>query len=156
MKTTFKIGPPLQKIFLPPPPLPVKILPEIFSWWLLTLTTTLRLMLNQKWYQVSKPEMEFHIIKIIYAALPAFTNRKDNNFMRRRLYIDKTHTVLDIFRFVVFVFFEAPCMVLCSSPKHIPACRSLFLFVLLVCTRTTSGILLSDGVQPPFLSTKYR
>ena len=29
-------------------------------------------------------------------------NRKDNNFMQRRLYIDETHTALDIFRFVVF------------------------------------------------------
>ena len=33
---------------------------------------------------------------------------------------------LDIFRFAVFIFFEAPCMVLCGSPKHISACRSVF------------------------------
>ena len=28
--------------------------------------------------------------------------------------------------FGIFLFFEAPCMVLCASSKHIPACRSVF------------------------------
>ena len=40
-----------------------------FFWWLLTVTATPQLMLNRKWYQVSTPEMEFHIINITYAAL---------------------------------------------------------------------------------------
>ena len=82
-----------------PPPLPLKNLPEVFCWWLLTLTARPQLMLNRKWYQVSKPEMEFHIINIMYAALPmrAHTNRKDNIFMQRRLYIDEAHMALDIF-----------------------------------------------------------
>ena len=30
------------------------------------------------------------------------TNRKDNIFMQRQLYIDEAQTALDIFRFVVF------------------------------------------------------
>ena len=46
-----------------------KKLPDIFCWWLLTLTARPQLMLNQKWYQVSKLEMEFSMINIIYAAL---------------------------------------------------------------------------------------
>ena len=33
------------------------------------MTATPKLMLNWKWYQASKPEMEFHMIDIIYAAL---------------------------------------------------------------------------------------
>ena len=32
----------------------------------------------------------------------ALTNRKDDIFMQRRLYIDEAHTALDIFRFAVF------------------------------------------------------
>ena len=32
----------------------------------------------------------------------ALTNRKDDIFMQGRLYIDKAHTALDIFRFAVF------------------------------------------------------
>ena len=32
----------------------------------------------------------------------ARTNRKDDIFMQRRLYIDEAHTALDIFRFAVF------------------------------------------------------
>ena len=32
----------------------------------------------------------------------ARTNRKDDIFVQRRLYIDEAHTVLDIFRFAVF------------------------------------------------------
>ena len=34
----------------------------------------------------------------------AHTNRKDDIFMQRRLYIDEAHTALDIFRFAVFFF----------------------------------------------------
>ena len=46
------------------------------------------------------------------------TNRKDDIFMQRRLYIDEAHMALDIFRFavffgvevksVIFFFFECP------------------------------------------------
>ena len=32
------------------------------------------------------------------------TNRKDDIFMQRRLYIDEAHTALDIFLFAVFFF----------------------------------------------------
>ena len=39
-----------------------------FSWWLLTMTATPQLMLNQKWYKASKLEMEFHMKKIIHTA----------------------------------------------------------------------------------------
>ena len=33
----------------------------------------------------------------------ARSNKKDNIFMQRRLYIDEAHTALDIFRFAVFL-----------------------------------------------------
>ena len=33
------------------------------------------------------------------------TNKKDDIFMQRRLYIDETHTAQDIFRFAVFLVF---------------------------------------------------
>ena len=36
----------------------------------LTSTATGQLVLNGKCYQVSKPEMELHMINMIYAALP--------------------------------------------------------------------------------------
>ena len=38
----------------------------------------------------------------IYGIAHACTNRKDNIFMQRRLFIDEAHTGLDIFRFAVF------------------------------------------------------
>ena len=41
-----------------------------FVWLLLTMTATPQLMLNRKRYQASKPEMEFHMINMMYAALP--------------------------------------------------------------------------------------
>ena len=37
------------------------------------------------------------------------TNRKDNIFMQRRLYIDEAHTALDIFHFAVFLFKDIQC-----------------------------------------------
>ena len=48
---------------------PLKKLPEIFLW-LFSITAKPQLMLNRKWYQASKQEMEFHMINIIYVALP--------------------------------------------------------------------------------------
>ena len=33
------------------------------------MTATPQLMINRKWYQASEPEMEFHMINMIYAAL---------------------------------------------------------------------------------------
>ena len=44
-----------------------------------------QLISNWKCYQMSKPEMELHMINTIYAALPVRTNRKDDIFMQRRL-----------------------------------------------------------------------
>ena len=79
MKTTTKwIWPKIWicpwKLALPsktiPAPLPYRRkITWNFSRWLFTLTDTPQLMLNQKWYQGSKPEMEFHLINIIYVAL---------------------------------------------------------------------------------------
>ena len=37
-----------------------------FFWWPLTSTAMRQMILNQKCYQVSKPEMELHMIDIIY------------------------------------------------------------------------------------------
>ena len=62
IRTTSKIGPPPQNVFAPPP-LPLKNYLKFF-WWLLTMTATPQLMLNQKWYQAFKPGMEFDMIFI--------------------------------------------------------------------------------------------
>ena len=68
-----------QKNFLPPSPSRKKITWN-FSWWPLTLTATPQLMLNRKWYQLSKPEMEFHMINIIHEALPMFAQTEKTTF----------------------------------------------------------------------------
>ena len=44
------------------------------------------------------PHDKYNIRGIAHAR----TNRKDDIFMQRRLYIDEAHTALDIFRFAVF------------------------------------------------------
>ena len=62
MKMTSKIVPPLQKYFGP------RILPDFFLY-PLTLTAMGQLILNRKCSQVSKLEMELHMIGMIYAAL---------------------------------------------------------------------------------------
>ena len=51
-----------------PPPLTEYYLQFIL--WAFTLAATAQLILNRKCYEVSKPEMELHMINIIYAALP--------------------------------------------------------------------------------------
>ena len=75
MKRTSKIGPPLP-IFLPPP-LPLEITKN------------------------GIPHDKYDVRGIAYTR----TDRKDNIYMQRRLYIDETHTALDIFRFAAFLFF---------------------------------------------------
>ena len=47
-----------------------------FFWCLLTLTATRQLTSNRISYQLSKPEMEFHMIDIIYVALPMCAQTK--------------------------------------------------------------------------------
>ena len=59
----------------PPLPSPWKITWN-FSRWLFTVTAAPRLMLNRKWYQASKPEMEFHMMNMIHAALPMRAQRE--------------------------------------------------------------------------------
>ena len=72
------------------------------------MTATSQLMYNQKWWQVSKPEMEFHMMNITYAALHMRAQTEKNDiFMQKRLYIDEAHTVLDMFRFAVFFIFQS-------------------------------------------------
>ena len=89
----------------PSPPIFFAPLPSLwkitwnFSWWLLTVTATPQLMLNQKWYQASKPEMEFHMINIKHAALPMRAQREKTTFKCKD---DRTHTALDIFWLAVF------------------------------------------------------
>ena len=67
----------------------------------------------------------------IHGIAHAGTNRKDDIFMQRRVYIDEAHTALDIFRFVVFFwvkmfsdqgFFPVPNFFsskICIGPKKI-------------------------------------
>ena len=49
------------------------------------MTATPQMMLNRKCYQVSKPEMEFHIIYNIRSIAYVRTNRKDDIFIQRHL-----------------------------------------------------------------------
>ena len=72
MKTTSKLKQPkneedLKKSFCPPPTKKEYYL--IFFSWPLTWTATRQLILNRKYYQVSKKEKELHMVNIIYAAL---------------------------------------------------------------------------------------
>ena len=43
-------------------------------------TATPQLMSNQKWYEASKPESEFHMINMIYAALPIHAQTEKTTF----------------------------------------------------------------------------
>ena len=82
MKAPYKIGLP-PKIVLPPVPLKSYLK---FFWWLLTLTATQQLMSNRICYQVFKPDMEFHMIDLIYAALPiSALTEKTTLFLQRQL-----------------------------------------------------------------------
>ena len=46
-------------------------------------------------------KIQFNLLGFAHAR----TNRKDDNFMQRRLYIDEAHTALDIFRIAAFLMF---------------------------------------------------
>ena len=48
------------------------------------MTTTPQPMSNQICYQVSKPEMEFHMIDIIYAALPMRAQKERRHFHTKK------------------------------------------------------------------------
>ena len=72
-----KLSPHLTTI-LSPPPL-ITILPEYF-WRPPTLTATQQMMLSLKCYQVSKPEIEFHIMNIMYAELHMRTHTENTSF----------------------------------------------------------------------------
>ena len=47
----------------------------------LTSKATGQLILNRKFYQMSKPEMELHMINIIYAALPMRAQTEKTTFL---------------------------------------------------------------------------
>ena len=49
-------------------------------WWLLSLTDTAKLTQNRKWYQLSKPEIEFNVTKEMYAALSMRTCSSKTTF----------------------------------------------------------------------------
>ena len=82
MKMTWKWRRP-QKLALPSKmffaPLPLKRYLNFF-WWLLPMTATPQLMLNRKWYQASKPEMEFHMINMMYRHCPCAHGQKRRDF----------------------------------------------------------------------------
>ena len=56
------------------------------------MTVTPQLMLNRKWYQASKPEMEFNIINKIYAALPRHAQTEKTTFSSKGDCILTKHT----------------------------------------------------------------
>ena len=66
---------------------------------------------------MSKPEMEFHMIHIMYVALPMRAQTEKTIFSckddywdggkgARDFYIEKAHMALDIFRFAVFLSYR--------------------------------------------------
>ena len=67
-----------SKICLPPSP-PFRNYLHFF-WWPLTITATPQLMINRKWYQASKPEMECIVINMMYAALPRHKQTEKTTF----------------------------------------------------------------------------
>ena len=56
------------------------------------MTARPQLMLNRKSYQVSKPEMDFHMINIIYAALPMRAQTEKTTFSCKDDYTFKKQT----------------------------------------------------------------
>ena len=83
MKMSYKIIGPLPENYFLPPPLPFKKLPDFFC--LLTLTATPQLTLKWKCYLVSKKEMEFHMINIMYVALPMCKQTKNQHSHAKRI-----------------------------------------------------------------------
>ena len=67
------------------------ILPEFF-WRPLTLTATPQMTISKKCYQVSKPEIEFHMIDIIYAALPMGPQTEKATFLCKDVCTLMKHT----------------------------------------------------------------
>ena len=74
-----------------------------------------QLTVNRKCYQVLEPEIEFHMMNKMYAALRMQTDiqniqhfyhrRLMQNFTRNDLHIVEAHTALDIFSFAVYSLF---------------------------------------------------
>ena len=91
------------------------------------MTATPQLMLNRKWYQASKPEMEFHMINMLYAVLPLRARTEKTTFSCKDNCILTKHT------------------------RHLtyPLCASNTTFVVLV------YILLSDAFPSEFLRKKF-
>ena len=103
MKTITKIDPPLQ-IFLPPP-LPLK---NCLKFYLMTSHSDSHTTTDVKPEIITGIQTGNGIPHDIYnirGIVHARTNRKDDIFIQRRLYIDEAHTVLDIFHFAVFFKF---------------------------------------------------
>ena len=55
-------------------------LPEKNCWWILSLTGTAKLTQNRKCYQLCKPEIEFTLMKEMYAALGMHTCSEKTTF----------------------------------------------------------------------------
>ena len=62
------------------------------------------------------PHDKFNLRGIAHAP----TNKKDDMVMQRRLYIDKAHMALDIFRFAVFLTSDLNPLISLSDPH--PRC----------------------------------
>ena len=66
------------------------------------MTATAQLTPNRKSYQLSKPEIEFHVMEETYVALYMRMRNEDELKNKEDLHIAGMHTALDIFRFAVF------------------------------------------------------
>ena len=111
--------------FFGPPLLPLKNY-LIFFWLPLTVTGTPQLMLNRKWYQASRPEMEFHMINM----MNALTNRKDNCTLTK-------HTRRWTYSAVFFYLYSVSL----GDALTTDAVRPFFLNTCIVCTTLEKLIL---------------
>ena len=79
----------------------------------LTLTATAQLTLNRKSYQLSKPEIEFHVMEEMYAALRLCTCEEKTTVLGK-----DDSSIVDWGRVIMGLR--------ATLPNHIPACRSEF------------------------------
>ena len=126
MKMTLKTGPPLQIFILSPSP-PHEKITWNFSWWLLTLTATPQLMLNRKWYQASKPEMEFHMMNTMYAALPMHAQTEKMTFSCKDDYTLKKSSwcwTYSALQYLFYLYSVSLGDALTTAKEASPVCRS--------------------------------
>ena len=81
------------------------------------MRATAQLTLNRKSYQLSKPEIEFHVMEEMYAALRLCMCEEKTTFLGKN-----DSSIVDWGRVIMGLR--------ATLPNHIPACRSEFLILM--------------------------